>query len=258
MGPNPHLVRRRIVGMTFALFTGRAAGGLLVLALLATSCGTPSAPPPAAPPGPTAATAGPRETTEVSPEQLEQFRSLGYLSTRGLPRLGAGQGVQRLDRTLASPGYTLVVFAGSCECQLLSLEGEVVRSWKDAPCHRWEHAELLPDGDLVVVGAQFDESAVEDPIDSGRYLMRLSWDSEILWRNEMNAHHDVSLTPDGMLLTLVFRTTPDSRHRSGPRRRRRPADAPHTGRESRREPLALRPPRSSEVSVPEVRWTPRR
>jgi len=177
---------------------------LLLLAALAASCGRPSAPPPAPAAAPAATPAGPRETTEVSPEQLEQFRSLGYLSTRGLPRLGAGQGVKLLDRALASPGYTLVVFAGSCECQLLSLEGEVVRSWKDAPCHRWEHAELLPDGDLVVVGARLDESAVEDPTDSGRYLMRLSWNGDVRWRNEMNAHHDVSLTPDGSLLTLVL------------------------------------------------------
>lgn len=149
-------------------------------------------------------TAKPPQTSEVSPEQLEQFRSLGYLSTGGLPRLGAGKGVTFLDRALASPGYTLVVFAGSCECQLLSLEGEVVRSWKDAPCHRWEHAELLPNGDLTVVGARLDESEVEDPINSGRYLMRLSWNGDVMWRNEMNAHHDVSLTPDGKLLTLVL------------------------------------------------------
>jgi len=182
----------------------RSSVRLLLLTSMALSCTPSSAPPPAETPGPAVKTAGPLETTAVSPEQLEQFRSLGYLSTRGLPRLGAGQGVKLLDRTRAYPGYTLVVFAGSCECQLLSLEGEVVRSWKDAPCHRWEHAELLPDGDLVVVGARLDESEVEDPIDSGRYLMRLSWNGDVLWRTELNAHHDVSLTPDGRLLTLVL------------------------------------------------------
>jgi hypothetical protein len=112
--------------------------------------------------------------------------------------------VQLLDGKLASPGYTLVVFAGTCTCELLSLEGEIVRSWKDEPCHRWEHAELLPDGDLVVVGARLDEDTVDDPIQTGRYIMRLSWNGEVRWRSEISAHHDVSLTPDGKLLTLVL------------------------------------------------------
>ncbi len=178
---------------------------LLLFASMALGCGPLANTRPADSPGPAVTVAGPPQTTGVSAEKLEQFRSLGYLSSGGLPRLGAGKGVTFLDRALASPGYTLVVFAGSCECQLLSLEGEVVRSWKDSPCHRWEHAELLPDGDLMVVGARFDESDVEDPINSGRYLMRLSWNGDVMWRNEINAHHDVSLTPDGKLLTLVLK-----------------------------------------------------
>jgi len=130
---------------------------------------------------------------------------LGYLDTKGLPKLGAGRGAQVLDRNLASPGYTLIVFAGSCACQLVSLDGEIVRSWKDEPCHRWEHAELLPDGDLVVVGARLDEDKLPDPIESGRYVMRLGWNGELRWRAEINAHHDISLTADGKLMTLVLK-----------------------------------------------------
>jgi hypothetical protein len=182
----------------------RSAETLVLLTSMVLGCGRHGGPGPADGPGPATTTATPAESAKATQEKLAQLRALGYLSTSGLPQLGAGKGVEILDRALAFPGYTLVVFAGSCECQLLSLEGEVVRSWKDAPCHRWEHAELLPGGDLVVVGARFDESEVEDPIDSGRYLMRLSWNGEVVWKSEMNAHHDVSLTPDGRLLTLVL------------------------------------------------------
>lgn len=173
-----------------------------LLALMAAGC---SQQPPAAPPT-TATPAAVRSSaaTPVDEEDLERLRSLGYLDTTGLPKLGAGKGVQLLDSKLASPGYTLVVFAGTCTCELLSLEGEIVRSWKDAPCHRWEHAELLPEGDLVVVGSRLDEDTVEDPIQTGRYVMRLSWNGEVEWRSEINAHHDVSPTPDGKLLTLVL------------------------------------------------------
>lgn len=180
------------------------AVALALLALAAVGC---KQPPAAAPPPPSAPAATGDSGTPGSPaseEELERLRALGYLDTTGLPKLGAGKGVQVLDRSLASPGYTLIVFAGSCTCQLISLDGEIVRSWSDEPCHRWEHAELLPDGDLVVVGARLDQDEAPDPIEAGRYVMRLGWDGERVWRAEINAHHDISLTADGKLMTLVL------------------------------------------------------
>lgn len=137
-------------------------------------------------------------------ERIDRLRSLGYLDTTGLPRQRAGRGAHVLDENAAFPGYVLVVYAGACTAELITLRGEVIRSWTDQPCHRWEHAELLPDGDLVVVGARFDEDKVPDPIVSGRYVLRLSWSGKIVWRSEINAHHDISVTPDGLLLTLVL------------------------------------------------------
>lgn len=176
---------------------------LALLALAATSCNKST--PPAS------SSSSPRETgtaaadTSSDDERLERLRSLGYLDVVGLPKLGAGRGARVVVLQLASPGDTLVVFAGTCTCQLLSLEGDLIRSWTDQPCHRWEDAELLPDGDLVVVGARLDQDAVADPIESGRYVMRLSWDGEVVWRSEINAHHDVSVAPDGKLLTVVLK-----------------------------------------------------
>lgn len=137
-------------------------------------------------------------------ERIERLRSLGYLDTTGLKPEGPGRGARVLDEKAAFPGLTLVVYAGTCTAELVTLRGEVVRSWSDRPCHRWEHAELLPDGDLVVVGARLDEDKVPDPIESGRYVLRLTWTGEVVWRSELNAHHDISLTPDGLLLTLVL------------------------------------------------------
>lgn len=176
---------------------------LVLFALLALGCeqappaGSPSKVPQSATPTATDPAPG------VDQERLERLRSLGYLDTTGLAKLGAGAGVRLLDRNHVCPGYTLVVFAGTCSAELLAAGGEVIRSWEDPACHRWEHAELLPQGDLVVVGARLDQDAVSDPMQSGRYLMRLSWNGKVLWRLEINAHHDVSLTPDGKLLTLV-------------------------------------------------------
>lgn len=175
---------------------------LVMLALWVTGCGQPPA---AAPPAPSSLATSGDPGSSASEDELERLRSLGYLDTTDLPKLGAGMGVRFLDSDLASPGYTLVVFAGSCTCQLISLDGRIVRSWSDAePCHRWEHAQLLPDGDLVVVGTRLGHDQAPDPLETGRFVMRLGWTGERVWRLEINAHHDVSPTPDGNLMTLVY------------------------------------------------------
>jgi len=163
--------------------------------LLAASCGRSAPPPPRQ---------QPVEESSTDDEAIERLRSLGYLGTAGLPKKGAGRGASILDRDRMAPGLTLVVYSGSCEAILLSPEGDVLRSWRDAPCHRWDHAELLPDGGVVVVGERLDEDQAKDPIQSGRYLMRLTSRGDVVWRLEINAHHDVSITPDGKLLTLVM------------------------------------------------------
>lgn len=181
---------------------GAMAMAVSLVALMAGGC---SQPPAAAPPTDSSPTVASSPGSAASEEKLERLRSLGYLDTTGLRKLGAGKGAQVLDRNLASPGYSLVVFAGACTAELISLDGEIVRSWKDEPCHRWEHAELLPDGDLLVVGARLDQDTVPDPIESGRYVMRLRWSGERRWRAEINAHHDISPTVDGKLLTLVLK-----------------------------------------------------
>jgi len=141
----------------------------------------------------------------ASEEELERLRALGYLDTKGLPKQAAGRGARVLDAAKVAPGATLAVFAGACAAQLLSIDGQVLRAWKDPePCHRWEHAELLPDGDLIAVGARLDEDAVPDPIETGRYVLRLRWNGTVLWRRAINAHHDISVLPDGGFLTLVM------------------------------------------------------
>lgn len=141
----------------------------------------------------------------ASEEELERLRALGYLDTKGLPTQARGRGAHVLDASKVAPGSTLAVFAGACTAQLLSSDGPVLRAWKDPePCHRWEHAELLPDGDLIAVGARLDEDVTPDPIETGRYVLRLRWNGTVVWRRAINAHHDLSALPDGRFLTLVM------------------------------------------------------
>jgi hypothetical protein len=63
---------------------------------------------------------------------------------------------------------------------------------------------LLPNGDLLAVGSDTVVAAGQVAADEGRYLMRLSWDNQVLWKRMMFAHHDVEVTPRGQILTLTF------------------------------------------------------
>ena len=65
---------------------------------------------------------------------------------------------------------------------------------------------LLPEGDLLVLGWDTES---EDP--DARYLMRLSWQGEVIWKRDLPAHHDVGPAPGGRLVTLTARTRPAKR-----------------------------------------------
>ncbi|MBN2104192.1 aryl-sulfate sulfotransferase [bacterium] len=94
--------------------------------------------------------------------------------------------------------------------ELISVEGNVVRRWQYQDGDRWVRAELLPNGDLLVVGMEHHGSGGGRPVpngitDSSRYVMRLDWDSKLVWKRKLLAHHDIELTPDGRLLVLTFK-----------------------------------------------------
>ena len=59
----------------------------------------------------------------------------------------------------------------------------------------WAHAELAEDGDLLVIGAY-------------HMLLRLDWDSNVVWRLDLPAHHDLSVADNGdiCVLTTVIAT----------------------------------------------------
>jgi len=145
-----------------------------------------------------------RAPDHQSKDDLERLRALGYLDYTEEPEQMPGEGTMLWNKDETEIGYTLVVYAGACASDLITLDGKVIQTWSDHPCRRWEQAKLLPDGDLLVVGTH---SSKEQPIIEqmeGRYLLRLSWDGEIRWRKRLKVHHDIEVTPQGSLLTLMM------------------------------------------------------
>jgi len=193
------------------------AVGLLLLCCVMAGCtpdhsvgrsGTPaqvvSPVPTSAPPAPVPDTPEPTSAPPVSQAEVDRLRALGYLEyDQDVPE-PSGKGVVFLDRDRAQPGYTLVVYASSCRCDLITLEGGLVNTWSTSPCRRWEFALLLEDGDLLVVGSDADEATGADARIAERYLARLAWSGEEVWRRRLPVHHYLELTPQGQLMTLLF------------------------------------------------------
>jgi len=133
-------------------------------------------------------------------KDLDRLRVLGYLDLSEEPPQIPGEGTVLWEQEKAQPGYTLIVYAGACACDLIKLDGTVVQSWQDRECHRWEQAHLLSDGDLLVVGTDQPVSKQME----GRFLLRLRWDGSVRWRRRLSVHHDIEETPDGLWLSLMM------------------------------------------------------
>lgn len=137
---------------------------------------------------------------------IEALRALPYVDYTADRVEASRSGVVLLDREHAYPGFNLYSNRNLCSAYLVDLGGRVVRSWADEGCHHWTNVELLPEGDLVVAGMDAIEGEDEERRDYvvARYLLRLSWDGEVVWKARIPAHHDVEIDPRGRLLTLTL------------------------------------------------------
>jgi hypothetical protein len=138
---------------------------------------------------------------------VDRLRSLPYVE--GTPAAqGEPEGVVLRDAQRSCPGYNFYEMQMLSSAELLDEDGHVVKSWNYSPSDRWEHAELLPNGDVVVIGVDphvwTDGGPPGRIADEARYLMRLTWDGKVLWKKQIQAHHDIELTPRGELLALTF------------------------------------------------------
>lgn len=129
---------------------------------------------------------------------LRQLRSVPYAAwTEEDASLETG--LVFIDEARSTPGYTLFANRGACSARLVDHRGRVVHGWDGERGGFWGDVELLPDGTLLLVGAESDVAA-RQPTD--RFLRKLAWDSSIVWDAGFPAHHDLEVLADGRILTL--------------------------------------------------------
>jgi len=166
---------------------------LLPLLAWTLGCGEPAPAPPAAGGGEAAAADGDR-SGRTTLSEIDELRSLPYLDFAAEEADPEERGVMLHDPERAWKGYNLYTLRGLCAAELIDMSGRVVNRWQVTACSQWARAELLPGGDLLVVGRARRK----------RVLLRLDFDGNVLWRRELDAHHDVEQTPSGRLLVLTM------------------------------------------------------
>jgi hypothetical protein len=125
--------------------------------------------------------------------RLEKLRSVPY--TTGVP----GEvnpdsiGVIRHDPARAYGGYNLVCRRLGQGAYLMDMEGRVVHAWafpEDSKYH-WTRVEILDNGDIIALHNMHS-------------VLRLDWNSNLIWKKNLLAHHDITVAPDSSIYALVF------------------------------------------------------
>lgn len=107
------------------------------------------------------------------------LRALSYISSSFDPNSDR-VGVQHHDAARAWPGLNFYYSGFAAPFFLIDMEGSEVWRWEDDAEALVAHAELRPNGDLIVV--RFD-----------REVVRLNAAAEQLWATPVRAHHDVGV-----------------------------------------------------------------
>jgi hypothetical protein len=129
--------------------------------------------------------------TEQERRRLEALKTLPYLQWTEKKTDEKERGVTIYDRALASPGYTL--YSGPARAVLVDMDGNVAHEWTNASLKEWEYAEMLPNGDLIVLLSR-------------RSISRLDWSGKLLWERKLPVHHDFCFLPGGDVAALVHET----------------------------------------------------
>jgi hypothetical protein len=166
------------------------SGLLLVLLLAAGSAMTGDEPVP-----------GEEDLPEDWQQRLEMLRSVPYLSFSETEVEETDSSISMYIPERTSDGYNFHNSLTFRVARLLDMKGREVHRWQLPPFGesekggRIDYSFMLPNGDVMNIRRKSQQ-------DPGSVLMRIDWDSNVLWKKDIPAHHDVAQAPDGTFYTL--------------------------------------------------------
>lgn len=121
----------------------------------------------------------------------EPLRALPYVTW--VKPSASDKGKNGLTRHLTKKsvkGLNFFNFERHKRAHLMDMEGKLLHSWF-AGKHTFDHAELLPNGDVLGIDQQ------------GSVLFKLGWRSRIKWARKIMVHHDLAVGPNKQIYVLT-------------------------------------------------------
>lgn len=112
------------------------------------------------------------------------------------PRAKKLAGVTLLKRDKCNNSYRLYSSRGSEVAHLIDLDGREVHQWSYPQGYTWHYAEMLPNGHLVAI--------IKDVM-----ILELDWESNLIWKAKLRAHHDFARLSNGNTLVVSRRALPN-------------------------------------------------
>jgi hypothetical protein len=134
------------------------------------------------------------EKPEDWDQRLEMLRSVPYLAFSKTEVAAHDTGVVWHIPEKTYPGYNFYNTLSSGIALLLDMDGRERHRWVFPPKLQDKSGEdsafLLSNGDIMAIRP-------------GPELIRINWNSQLLWRKRIAAHHDVAQAPDGTFYVLT-------------------------------------------------------
>jgi hypothetical protein len=127
--------------------------------------------------------------------RLDRLRSVPYTSVTPHEVDGSRSGVTIYSHERAYKGYNLYCPRTSAEVLLMDMGGEIAHRWNYSRLGPFGsiHAVMLDDGDVIVLARTTGTIS----------LIRLRWDSRLVWHVNVPAHHEIAPLPDGSFYAYV-------------------------------------------------------
>jgi len=133
----------------------------------------------------------PDEARQIQ-DQLENLLSVPYLSVTENPVETTLANVIINEPGETSDGFNFYLDRTNKEVRLIDMTGRLVHSWRADMTDLPDWALLMPDGGIILVD-KFDE------------VIRLSVNSDLIWRTSVAAHHEVTLSQDKTFVYVATR-----------------------------------------------------
>jgi hypothetical protein len=124
-------------------------------------------------------------------DDFEALRSIPYLTWVPTGKNSDKSGVSVNKRDQACKGINVFCSRNESAAHLMDMSGRILHTWSAdlVDGDSWQYAEVLPNGDLLAMVKEY-------------MLMRLDWNSNILWARSGRFHHDFDVAENGDIIAI--------------------------------------------------------